>query len=548
MLMPTLFPHQELCVRMFREATAVRKRKRVIVLIPTGGGKTITANHIQDLVAKKAPNQQCIFITDRRHLVLQGYRAATKAGIKSSVIMRDHEPDWSAQIFFASKQTLESWFIRRGKVNRMTGMVLCTHDECHVSHESMIRLIKKMWPSDHPCGHKPILMGLTATAAKGNGEGLGGPNGYEEIIEPTSYQELLELERLVPSKCFAPYRPDLKHKKADLDINGDYNATFLDSLLNRKNLIGDVVKNWQQYAEGRPTFLFPCTVNHSIALVGQFKAAGIAAAHIDADTPQEERDRLLGYDDGDTRVPGELELGRVKVVSSVGVLHTGTDCPFVGCIVLCRPTKSIVLYKQMVGRGLRVYVYPDGTVKRDCVVIDHSLCTQVHGLPEWDLPWSLETGKDKKIQEKLKKAVEEGKVPSTICCKNCTCVFTAKHGKCPECGWMPTKQGGPNEIGRQAGKLVRLTADKVGAAPLDPIQQKKAMRTEWRRAIYIAVNKGYKVKVANKIFFTKFGVYPDKAGMVPHFGYADSERPMAECWAEWRERQESHIRVAEGVT
>ncbi|MFP3339595.1 helicase-related protein, partial [Micrococcus sp. SIMBA_131] len=87
-----------------------------------------------------------------------------------------------------------------------------------------------------------------------------------------------------------------------------------------------------------------------------------------------------GYDtdkEGRTETINAFRRGEIKVLCNVAVLTKGFDAPETGCVVLARPTKSLMLHIQMIGRGLRT---ADG--KQDCIIIDHAGNCLRNGLPD----------------------------------------------------------------------------------------------------------------------------------------------------------------------
>ena len=131
---------------------------------------------------------------------------------------------------------------------------------------------------------------------------------------------------------------------------------------------------WQKHGESRQTLIYAVSVRHARNLVAVFNDAGIPAGLLLGDTPGEERFRLLQ----------EFQGGAIKVLVNVAVATEGFDLPDASCVMLTRPTMSLALYLQMVGRGLRPK--PDGG---DCIVLDLAGNSLRHGLPEEDREWSL---------------------------------------------------------------------------------------------------------------------------------------------------------------
>ncbi len=113
---------------------------------------------------------------------------------------------------------------------------------------------------------------------------------------------------------------------------------------------------WLRRAENRPTFCFAVDSAHAKHLQTKFTEAGVSTGYIDAYTPTNER----------AEIKRQFHNGDISVVCNVGCLTTGIDWD-VRCIVLARPTKSEILFVQMIGRGLRT---AEG--KEDCLILDHS--------------------------------------------------------------------------------------------------------------------------------------------------------------------------------
>src|SRR5262245_44131437 len=113
--------------------------------------------------------------------------------------------------------------------------------------------------------------------------------------------------------------------------------------MNRDDLVGDIVSNWQKLAQRRKTLVFCVDVGHSVHVRNEFVKSGVCAEHVDGSTPKTERDAILA----------RLACGETKVVCNCLILTEGFDLPAIGCIMLARPTKQIGLFRQMAGRGLR---------------------------------------------------------------------------------------------------------------------------------------------------------------------------------------------------
>ena len=165
--------------------------------------------------------------------------------------------------------------------------------------------------------------------------------------------ELIDKGFLSPFRVFAPAHPDLSGVKI---VAGDFHEGQLSEAMSQPVLVADTVTTWLRLGEDRPTLCFAVDRAHARKLADQFEAAGVPTGYVDANTPADERERI----------GRRLREGQIKVVCNVYSLTTGVDWD-VRCIILARPTKSEILYTQIIGRGLRT---AEG--KNDCLILDHS--------------------------------------------------------------------------------------------------------------------------------------------------------------------------------
>src|SRR6516162_8899478 len=194
---------------------------------------------------------------------------------------------------------------------------------------------------------------------------------FEIIVEGPPVAELIKAGYLVPTRVYAPYRPDLSGVRVE---RGDYVENQLAERMDKQQLVGDIATHWLRLAKRRPTVAFATSVGHSVHLRNQFRASGVLAEHIDGSTPVEERDRTLA----------RLAAGTVEVVCNYMVLTEGWDQPKVSCLVLARPTKHMGLYRQMVGRVLR-----PAPGKADALILDHAGAVFEHGFVDEPVIWTL---------------------------------------------------------------------------------------------------------------------------------------------------------------
>ena len=199
-------------------------------------------------------------------------------------------------------------------------------DEAHTLFDAY-----KSWMTDETWAKIPFI-GMTATPGT---RGLG--KYFTNLVKPISLADLIDQGYLVPMTVYAPSKPDLEGVRT---VGDDYNQGDLAERMNKPHLVADVVQTWLDRAEMQPTLCFATGRTHAKAIRDQFAVAGVPVAYVDADTPREERDRI----------GRALANGEVRVAVNIGCLTTGIDWD-VRCISLARPTKSEMLFCQMIGRG-----------------------------------------------------------------------------------------------------------------------------------------------------------------------------------------------------
>ena len=153
------------------------------------------------------------------------------------------------------------------------------------------------------------------------------------------------------------------------------------------------------------------------------------AEHIDGGTPADERDAILKG----------LASGTVELVTNCAVLTEGFDCPEIGCLILARPTKSLGLFRQMIGRALR-----PAPGKTDAIILDHCGAVFVHGLPEDDIAWTLD--EDSRAVNRTHAARSaQAAGPPLVDCPECHAV-RMRGQPCVVCGWMPRTKGAAVDV------------------------------------------------------------------------------------------------------
>lgn len=440
--------------------------KRVLLQMPTGTGKTLTAAMM--IAGSVARGNRALFVAHRIEIIDQTVTAFARLGILTLGVVRagDRRSDPKQPIQVCSIQTLA----RRGKLD--AGVVLI--DEAHRScAESYTKHLFEAYPDAH-------FVGLSATPGRTDGKPLGA--WWTALIKGTTYAEAIAAGYLVEPLVYSlPLLADMSTVRTTA---GDYNAEDLEAAVNKSALIGDVVREWKAKAGDRRTVVFAVSVAHSRAIVQQFVEAGVIAEHLDGTTPVDERRAILK----------RLEQGATRVVCNVGVLTEGWDCPPVKCLVLACPTKSVVKYLQMAGRVLRPWEGVQPVILDHGGNVDRVVNGEPMGLPHVDREWSL-TDKPKLV----------GAAPSKAC-GTCFAMIPASCRSCPHCAEeQPIKVSPPPPESLTHVELVLRGLDKLGDDKTDP------KLAHFRGLAKMAAERGWKPGAVNYRYEEKFGTLPPMA-------------------------------------
>lgn len=405
-----------------RTAVSIRQHRRVCVQAPTGAGKT----HLIAAMVAAAAGMRVLILATRTRLVRQLHDRLDVFGIDHGVIAASLKglTNWSRLVQVASVDTLYRRCIADQKMPLPPADVV-VFDEAHLALGASRQAILNSYPN-------AWQFGFTATPAKTSGASL--RDQFDALILGPSVSELIAAGMLVRPRIFnTPIvsAKDLKSVGTD-GKTGDYRTGRLSELMSRPKLIGDVVQNWLSIANGQRTLVFACDKAHGAQLLLEFRQAGVAC------------EQLTDDDDDDTReeVIARLEAGVTTVVINCFLLSYGIDIPLVDCIVLARPTRSVVMYLQSIGRGMR-----PAPGKEHFTLIDHGRVIENLGRPLYDRDWSLDSATNVNAQAREKMArMSVDEKPRT--CNECKCswLITEEGTKCPHCGWAPTPRAKPVQV------------------------------------------------------------------------------------------------------
>lgn len=437
-----------------------RGAQRIVVQAATGAGKTTSMAHIAKLATEKG--RRSLILAHRRRLVDQISARLASFEVYHGVLMAGEHHHSSHLVQVASRDTMMSRCFRNEWVGLPpTNLIMIDEGHRAAPVDSDYRKIAAQYPS-------AVVLLFTATPVGPDGKGLGPWAQAIECAAPVS--ELIRDGYLVPVRCYAP----------DRQFNRG-NA--------KRGIAGDLVQSWKEFAEGMPTVTFCSRVQHSLDAVQAYNEAGIPAAHVDANTDDDDRDRVFG----------RLETGELKVVSNVGIIKEGVDLPCLGCCQLYLDVGGRVAFLQAVGRIMR-----PSEGKSHGVLIDHSGACFRYGFPDEDQQWTLEGNADDAFQAKK----DAGQTKSALYCKVCKLMW---HGQkqCPQCGRMPAKP--PRSI--FAPPPVDVADELLTEAERQQVAQvftREEKVAHWTRCVALAANSNGTFSKAFAVYRNKYNEWPGK--------------------------------------
>ena len=406
-IMFQLRPYQQSLLKQTQDTLAANPYARVMLQLPTGGGKTVIAGAL--LADWLQGGRKAVWLTHRKELAEQTRGMLTDAGVSAITNVNwtpgEDAPAMAGGAVILMAQTVGRRSARQEVWNRYDANDLLVIDEAHHAAAPGWERAMRQWPG-------PIV-GMTATPWR-----LSEKEGFDHLFggllcgPQTADLQALESPALCQAQVFIP-PPEERIVGGAVDRTGDYNERGIEQA-NRDRpdiMTAGALAFWQKHADGRQTIAYAVSVDHAHNLAAVFNEAGISADVILGENSQKRVERdvaIAGFRDGSITVLANVEVGT-----------EGFDLPDASCVIIARPTMSLALYLQMVGRGLRPK--PDGG---DCILLDLAANAVTHGLPEGYREWSLEP----------RGAQKSGGEAPVVVCPECQTASPAASHNCRKCG------------------------------------------------------------------------------------------------------------------
>lgn len=381
--MIALRPYQQELVDNIRLAL-LKGKHSVCAVLGCGGGKSVIQGNIA--ASATARKNRVLFVVHRKELCQQITNTFTACGVDFNYCMVG-----MVQTVCRRLQKIEP------------PQIILVDEAHHILSQSYLSILQ----------HFPaaIVLGFTATPQRMNEGGLGAV--FEQLIESVSTEWLIHNHYLAPYKYYGVQLADASklHTK-----RGDFDKAEVERLMNKSTIFGSAVENWLTLAKDKQTIIYCSSITTSQKTAKAFQEHGIAAVHLDGETPATARQAAVQ----------RFRDGEIKVLCNVDLFGEGFDVPDCECVVLMRPTKSLTLHIQQSMRSMRTSPKnPD----KIALILDHVGNFTRHGLPDDTREWTLEA-KAKKKKDKLH--IKQ--------CPICFAVVKSAAKECPICKYVWEKE------------------------------------------------------------------------------------------------------------
>lgn len=395
-----------------------RGYRRILIQLPTGGGKTKLAEAILGIVRELGYAGQ--FIVHRKELINQTSRTFDAADLRHGFIAAGRPMGYDAPLTIAGVQTL----VTRLGADRHRDLIM--PDECHHSTSAS-------WSKVLRHNSEAFVVGLTATPERLDGRGL--DEHFEAMVCGPTTAELIAAGYLSPFDYFAPTIPDLSGVRT---LAGDYAQAGVVEVMDKPKIIGDIVEHYLTLGPGLKGIGFAPSRDYSRKVVDAFNGSGVRAAHLDGETPDDDR----------ARIDAAYREGAIQMLSNVSLLGEGYDVPDASYLGDWAPTKSLINFLQRDGRVLRI-----GGAAR-AIIADHAGNCFTHGLPDDDREWSLQ-GRAARLAA-VKGASDATPVRQCLTCYRVSPSFVIA---CPGCGTEFPSQA--RVVIEEAGSLSKVDREML---------------------------------------------------------------------------------------
>ena len=416
---------------------------RPLAVSPTGSGKTVLFSYITSQVLKRG--SRVIIVAHRREILDQISATLKRVGVPHGFIQAGKSAS-TQPAMVASIQTLAR------RLDTIPAPDLVIIDEAHHSVSKSYVQMFAAWPTAK-------FIGVTATPERLDGKGLGAM--FDRMVMGPSVQWLIDNGFLAQPVYYAPREVvDLSQVHT---VAGDFDRSEAEEIVDTPRITGDAVTHYVRFCNRQRAVAFCISVAHAQHVADIFNSCGIPAASIDGTLDPEVRKQRVE----------DLTAGKILVLTSCELISEGFDLPAVNAAILLRPTHSLSMHLQQVGRALRPY-----PGKTNAIILDHVGNCLRHGLAEQERDWDL-GGREKRLKK--------SSLVETKQCSKCFAIFAGT--VCPQCGSQ--REIAVREIEEVDGELQRLSIEDISKKREERREEGKCKTLDDFRAL--AKLRGYKL-------------------------------------------------------
>lgn len=340
----------------------------VMLQMPTGTGKTyLFTSIIKDLISHYKSQKMeinILVVAHRIELLDQIAASLNNYGIPCGFIQGSREQHLWQRVQVGSILSLISerneMSVRRCKFD------FIIVDEAHHTLADSYKRLFDMFP-------EAKKLGVTATPWRMNHESF--TSVYQTLITTPQVKWFIK-KRLLADFDYVSVKPDSNLQRLvnsiDVATTGDFVNDALAAAFDNQRIRARLYDSFHKYARDRKGIVYAINKQHARNIAELYSSKGYVSVNIDCDTPKDERERLIE----------KFKAGKIQVLVNVELFTEGFDCPDVSFVQLARPTRSLAMYLQQVGRGLR---YVEG--KEKTIFIDNVGLYNYFGLPDANRKW-----------------------------------------------------------------------------------------------------------------------------------------------------------------
>ena len=464
MIRPSLRPYQiDLQSRIFDSWRA--GHRNVLACLATGGGKSVV---MSDTIRQFAEaNKTILVVAHRKELLQQMGVHVGRQGVRHRIIgsketvasctadqrreLNGHSfVNPSSNVAVASIDTVISRLDQLRPWLRTVDLIVCdeSHHPAVTGNHGPDRQPNKWAKAFDECCNS-LGLGLTATPRRADGKGLGrhADGVFDSLVQGPQTADLIGIGALTEYECYCP-EGDFSLEDLRTGLDGDYTQSSLKEASEKSHIVGDVVEHYVRYSSGKRAIVFATDVETAGKMSHSFNGAGIPAASISGMTDPSVRSDIMR----------RFRDGRLLVLTNCDVLGEGLDVTSIQTCILARPTASLAVYLQQVGRCLR----PDPSdPSKIATIIDMVSNIKRHGFPDRRHVWTLDR------REKRAPKAKDPELLDVIVCPETGRPMESIHiAACIHCGGNHTKPAGTGPVRAievVAGDLTKLSAEDLAA-------------------------------------------------------------------------------------